>query len=798
MAESSLPRLPDVPKPAPQAEQLQIEWTDATGEAATGEAATGEDATVGDSEWVTYEEPELASLTVARRLVVTSRAVVVAWGVALIVAVIVVRRDAADGFDDGSLITVLGWVGIVVAVAVSAAGWFWADRSTQNVHRLAASLPTRLRCASAWIMPLGWAGLLAVTILQLGPTELVDLRPVLVVMILAAAMWRPYSLVRRIIRSSIPVDSDVLVASGYVLDLTVFLLLWWQFWTWPSDLPSANVGSADVMLGLAAATLVVSACGVVAWVLILRDIDRALAHRTVAVRTRHDHKQLRQRGIDPMNPQVRTALLKLHEEDAERSQGAGDGAATSPPGALRSDERQAADRPAPADERRVAVAEPVVAEPVPVVSDEGRSIADALDDGIRDVADGVAAPDDKLAPRLTIERDDEVAKQEVPGDGIGTAIPADETSGQDLSRVGERAPAPGPGESAPDQDESQAAEPVESAQEPDEPPVAEPGESIDGPALPLEPDPASLVDRLAMRAEAMEPSGSADEERLERMARRLSGSTGRVVGDDSLLDRLAKYGIVAGSDDITPGLDFEDGDATDHDDGELMVEKLYSLELARSVLLLFLAASAAASIWLVSLSGSAGDLVNGALSQSSVERIDVARRVFVSSIGATLAVVTLWCGVAATWARRVGADVRGEVRSYVLFVLSVGVNMATFIVDGDIRGMTSLIGIAACMAAALWAIPVGLSIQKWFDRRTAALSAWSAALVFVVASSWVGGFQRPIEAADSLEALSFFGVFQTVSVMVSLTLVAVGTADVEKTIRLAPSSNRSRRLERAG
>ena len=309
MDDGDLPRLPGARVEIDWTEQFEFEFGDTTGADQVGGAG-----------WVPYDEPELLSLRTARRVVVITRAVLVAWVGTLVVAVIVARENALDGFDDGSVVTTVGMVGLVVAMCLSVGGWFWADRATQNLHRLSARLPSRTRCISAWMMPLGWAGLLAGTLLQLGPTEVVDIRPAILVTIFAAAMWRPYSLVRRIIRSSIPVDSDVLVASGYVLDLAVVLLLWWQLWTWPADLTRDNVGAAEVLLGLGTAALIAAGCSIVVWLLVLRDVDRALAHRTIAVRTRHDHKQLRLRGIDPMNPKVRLALLKLHREDAEQAQ----------------------------------------------------------------------------------------------------------------------------------------------------------------------------------------------------------------------------------------------------------------------------------------------------------------------------------------------------------------------------------------------------------------------------------------------------------------------------------------------
>ena len=260
--------------------------------------------------------------------------------------------------------------------------------------------------------------------------------------------------------------------------------------------------------------------------------------------------------------------------------------------------------------------------------------------------------------------------------------------------------------------------------------------------------------------------------------------------EDSLLERLAMHGIVAGSAEIAPGSLFEA--SAESDDGELIIEKLYSLEFARYLVLVCLAASVAGSAWLVSRSGSIGDLVDGRIAESAVARIDIARRSAVGTIGVALTAVPLWCGVAATWARRASADIKGELRCYALFVVSLAISVTTFVVDGETRGTVSFIGLLVGMVAALWAVSVAASIQRWFNRSTAILTAWPIALAFVIVTSWVGGLQRPIDATDSVEALSFFGALQVVSVTVVLVLATVSTADVEEAIRLSPSSTASR------
>jgi hypothetical protein len=133
--------------------------------------------------------------------------------------------------------------------------------------------------------------------------------------------------------------------------------------------------------------------------------------------------------------------------------------------------------------------------------------------------------------------------------------------------------------------------------------------------------------------------------------------------------------------------------------------------------------------------------------------------------------------------------------NYALFVGALAVNVATLVVDGQTRGWISLLGVVVCLAASLWSISGAMSLQRWFDQSAAALVAWSSVLSVVVVTCFIGGMYRPFAPSDSLEAMTFFGGLQVVTIAIAVVIAAVGTSDVEDQIRLAP--NRLRHSEHA-
>ncbi len=270
-----------------------------------------------------YDEPELLALRRPDRLVVASRVLLAAWSVAVTIATTVAHR-ASRPFD-GDEVTWVGRAGVPVVVVAALAGWWWSDRRTRNIKRLDGRLPSRLRCATAWMSPLVWSGLLALLLVRADPTEPFDIRPSIIVVVFVASLARPYLLVRRIFTSLTRINSDALIATAAVIDLTSIGLLWWRLTDWPSVITDGTSSNAQVLQGLAFATSIALIVNVFVWSAILRAARVAEDHRLGALQTRQEHRVLRLRGIDPTDPAVWWALVqrRIARERAEERNAAG-------------------------------------------------------------------------------------------------------------------------------------------------------------------------------------------------------------------------------------------------------------------------------------------------------------------------------------------------------------------------------------------------------------------------------------------------------------------------------------------
>lgn len=257
-----------------------------------------------------FIQPVLYSMKLSNGLLLFVRVLLLAWAAAVAIAAVVARENAIDGFDSGEGVRAVGLIGIGVVALASLTGWLWCDRRVRNVHLLDGRRPGRLRCATAWLLPGLWCALLAVVVVPIEPAELFDVRPTIIVSVFAIALWRPYSLERRILTSLSRMKSDALIGAAYVLDLAAFGFLWWQLTDWPLLITASNSGRADVMVGLALASTIAFAANAIVWAMLVRSTNASEAHRAVALRTRHEHRQLRLRGIDPSDPQVWWALVR--------------------------------------------------------------------------------------------------------------------------------------------------------------------------------------------------------------------------------------------------------------------------------------------------------------------------------------------------------------------------------------------------------------------------------------------------------------------------------------------------------
>ncbi|MDW3214133.1 MAG: hypothetical protein R8G01_09070 [Ilumatobacteraceae bacterium] len=706
------PQLPPRDPHAVSDEQAQLDL-------ATGDSSA---AAMRRVEWQPYDEPELLPLVGAKRALIAARTIVGAWAVALLVVAVVVRRNAPTDMA-GNGVRAVGAVGIVAAVGAAVTGWYWSDRLTQNVHRLGSRLPPRRRCVSAWASPMVWAGVLGATVLQLAPTELIDVRPVIAITIFTAAVARPYALCRRLVKSLSRVDSDVLIGTAFVLDLAGFGLVWWQLWTWPGQLTQADLGAADTLIGLGGAAMVALATNVIVWHLLLRDVDAKVVHRTIALRTRDEHRQLRLRGIDPMDPEVRWALLRTRQEEyaAERrvaeqeSSVAERTTAHAGPANLSTDERRADDTAAPS-------------------TGDAEAAADAVADRIRDRLRLAAEAPPKSAPDADLE-DPEV-------DVVAPSPPPDRRLDV-VARLASRAAA---SRRPTDDSTRRQAKPVGSH------------------------------DRRAVEPPARD--------RLERIARRLGESEHR-DSDETVLDRLARYGISPPAEaepipdrsldgPVDPGELVGPG---------LTVQRLYLLELVRYLVLLSLAAIAAAAAWLITRTVTI-ELVDGTIPAPDVKRLELARRLTVGALAISLALASLWAAAVGRWSRRSGAEDTSAGRDLALFGVAATANVVMIVATSDRPGTSSL-AMLVCLTTATWSISGIVRVQDWFRRRSTLTTAWLWMLAILSLTSWVGRFLQPIEARDEVELITFTGAAVSITAAVAVVLAGLATADIEEAIRFS-------------
>lgn len=260
-----------------------------------------------------YHEPKLASSRGPVRAVVAARMAALLWVLALLAAGL--RERSTTDAVDGSLVVTVGWAGLVVAALLSISGWVWSDQLVRNAIRLDGRKPSRLRCLSAWTIPPIAVAILSFGVVPLEPTEPVDVRPAIIVAVFALAMWRPYSLIRRILATLTQLRSDVLVASAYLVDALGLGLVWWRLTLWQQRADDLSPDDVDVLVGTLAAVSVAMLLGLGVWLGLLESCRRALEHRRTSQRTRYEHRMLRLSGVDPGDPEVWWELVQRRAED---------------------------------------------------------------------------------------------------------------------------------------------------------------------------------------------------------------------------------------------------------------------------------------------------------------------------------------------------------------------------------------------------------------------------------------------------------------------------------------------------
>lgn len=734
--------------------------------------------------WIEYVEPQLLSLRPSRRALVAARISLAIWAGALVAAASLVRFDLDPDPVSTTPVSVTALVGVLPVAGTAAAGWWWSDRATQNIHRLEGRSPSRLRCASGWAIPVAWFIILSFTVLRLGPTEVVDVRPAIVAVIFAAALWRPYSLVRRILKSLIRVDSDLAVASGYLLDLTLFGLLWAQLWRFPDVLEQADAGAADTLIGLGAVAAIAATGNIAVWSLLIRDVDRGVRHRGVAMRTRHDHRQLRLAGIDPLDPKVLLAMHTIREEAhrAEATRATPEGA---DPAAA--DDERATDRAEARSGESLLTADSTAAAAFDAQGgDDAQADQDAAMEDAQVVASSSAADlhSDDVVDADEKPSSEESSSTDRPDQAAGRVDPVGNiTRRVDRSRPAARldpmeSPAFGPDRSTPRD--------VAARQDTGPASASDARTFGDRRAVQREGPGGAPTDRIERLSRRFGSGSGPDDptttrDRIERLSRRLDVE-GAPAASRSVLDRLERLGIEAGGPAIPDqGAGWQaDGSA----EAALVRDRIYSLELTRYVLLLATFASAGAAVWFVVRSFDVRELADGAIAAPELDGLETARIRLVSALAVVLVCVPVWCSVAARWANRVGIRVSGSVRCALLFAVSALLVGVGFVVGPASNAMT--FAVFGALGAALWSFPVMIEVARESGYGTTTPALLPAALGASVLVAWSGGLLQPLTATDSAAAMSFVGGLVALLAALAAAVAVVSTGDVVEWVKLSP------------
>lgn len=208
------------------------------------------------------EEPVKLPSKWSGRGVVIARVAALFWVVAILLAALDEQSGSVD--IDSSTIALLGRIGIGIVALLVVSGWAWCDQLVRAQPRLDDPRPGRLRCVFAWLATPIVVTMIAILIVPLDPTEPVDIRPAVIAASFGLAMWQPYGLIRRILRSSTHKRSDVLVTTAYTIDIAGFGIIWWGMTLWGRD-GEVSLGEIAILAGAAAAVAISMALSFPVW-----------------------------------------------------------------------------------------------------------------------------------------------------------------------------------------------------------------------------------------------------------------------------------------------------------------------------------------------------------------------------------------------------------------------------------------------------------------------------------------------------------------------------------------------------
>jgi hypothetical protein len=635
-----------------------------------------------DFDFPPFEAPRLLSLRFASVLVMATRLAAIAWIVLLARTALDAEPSSVGGAAVADVRTV-GTYGFAVVAAICVAGWWWSDRRTRNAHRLDGRRPGRFRCLTAWSAPIVLPAAVGFTVLQLEPSEPFDVRPSIALAVLAFALSRPISLVRRILATLIRVRFDGLIGVSFVLDFAAFGLIAWRLAVWPDPGDALSVGEVDTLVVVCAATFVVLLLGLVDWAWVLRTAASAEAHRATSQRTRNEHRMLRLRNADPTDPAVWWALVSRRASEQR--------------------ELEASERAADRHDQLLVI--PSADEFVEQARRQHRRALTRLGPKRADVLLGQLR-----AEFLSVTEEVRAAA----ADALGDVSPS----------------------------------------------VAR---SVSGDAAGESPSSDSLSAfrwRLGTNWDETEATpGGALEQLLEH--------AGSIQIEAALAERR------------------RDGEATGIE--RTLPPKLYTLESARAMLLVALIATAAAAVWLVSLTVGASLLAdNEALSSEGVARIERARLAISQAFSVTLVGATLWSWAIAVHARRCGTPSSPTRSSLLCFLVASAASAAMFLVDGAGEGVKALTVLLPATVCAVVSVVALQPVARWFRLRTGPLVMWAAGLPMILVLERISRLNDDIGRQVNLQSQTFFAILIGLSCALVCVVVASSTMELEDGIRLAP------------
>lgn len=728
-----------------------------------------------------YHAPPLHATRRSTITFVVASAVGGIWSIALAI-ILTARGESSRRLDETAAWDILTWSGLTIVVSTAIAGAWWCDVRTRNLHLLEGRFPSRNRAIRAWLIPLAVVLLLYGTVLRTDPTEVVDIRPAIVVFCYALAVWRPYSLLRRLFRSMSRVRENGLVIAVGVLQPTAWGALWWQL---ASNSGTRSGDNFDGLTGIAWASSIALAAAAILVVLIDRAMQRAQDRRIMALQVRDEHRYVRSLGLNPFDAEVYTELAKVKlERTARRSSDIApvEGAVERPTPTVDDVTRPARGPLRVPDEfvqeaARTARQEPAeVTGPAPIEPTLPPRAIDAADDS--EPADAGAVPEDQAAVG-------DAGRADEPERDLALAATTHEPdrTDQDASEDGAGDDGTGDdGADSPDELDATTLGAPEAARRPrrrwrrgrPEPEVAQPPEpasDTDADPAPSAADPETEPPTAAAAAVAsIDPDHpSSPPKGRARRWRRARPVEEPVTAPDSRPSP-------AGDHEVEPSEDVDVSAQHAPDEPPINTATVMAAEGSRYLAVGSLIAVALCSLWVVvTVIDLSGPVRDGSMSPVDVTRIDRSLAWTTRSVLIALPAQALWTWIATVAGSRIGAT---DVRASRVGTFAVGSAMfaalAIALEDSSGFDLLALLGAVVCAERALVST---MPLIEWLERRRNVGLVWSIGLGTLALVIVVWGAYQPIEPTASIAVLAFFGFAQ--SQVAALVAIVAGALTLE-------------------